>query len=440
MRRLHLEKGNVRMFDSSVFNIDSTNLSTRISQAAHYLEEYEKEVARAQGAADQIFRSKDDALGRIKLLVEFAPDDERVKELFARAKACVKGGAGKLVTVDEEFLRYLANEDNLKKHFAEASEKAWNEFLSANSENRLEKNFPVPDFKKHTIDDMKDKIVVLDNIRYPDNQFDGTDAEYIWSGTRSDGMYFLKIDGREWLGPYEAVKRYRRQVDTDLSEVREWSVIGKISGITCDIPDANESKVSGPVMAWVVDPIALYVPGHIMAVYDEAGEHTGRFIDEDKLSKLKEDFYTVKAVPDDVTPERLVEIFMTAIKEKNFNLYLDCISPQRKTNPVQQSLLNYHWDLHQERFHGEYVHANINPEKTVTRVVRGYDDKGIDSFFLDEEEQEKIKQAYGEKEEEAIVQTSAFDKNGKQIGSPTSHILRRIGNGRWYIDTYETRF
>ncbi len=57
------------MFDASVFNVDQTNLSTRISQASHYLEEYEKEVARAQGAANYVFRSKEDALGRIKLLV-----------------------------------------------------------------------------------------------------------------------------------------------------------------------------------------------------------------------------------------------------------------------------------------------------------------------------------------------------------------------------------
>ncbi len=428
------------MFDSSVFTITESSLDSRITQATHYLEEYEKEVARAQGAAGYVFRNKEDALGRIKMLVEFAPDNDRVKDLYARAKACVKGGAGNIVTIDDAMCAYLVNEEKLRGHFADASEKAWNDFLSANAENKIEKNFPVPDFKKHTIEDMRDKIVVLDNIRYPDNQFDGSDAEYIWSGTRSDGMYFLRIDGREWLGPYEAVKRYRRQVDTTMMDVKEWSVIGKITDITYDIPDAGENKSSGPVMAWVVEPVALYVPGHIMAVYDESGEHTGRFIDEDKLAQLKDDFYTVKEVPDDVTPDRLVEIFMTAIKEKNYNLYLDCICRSRKENPVQQSLLSYHWDLHQERFHGEYVHASVNPDKTEIRVIQGYDDKSIDNFFLDDEEQAKIKAAYGEKEEEAIVQTSAFDKNGKQIGSPSSHICRRIGDGRWYIETYENRF
>ncbi|MCR5331298.1 MAG: hypothetical protein K6E62_08935 [Lachnospiraceae bacterium] len=184
------------MFDSSVFTIDQSNLDSRISQATHYLEEYEKEVARAQGAAGYVFRNKEDALGRIKMLVEFAPEDTRIKDLYARAKACVKGGAGNINEVDPAMTVYLENEENLRKHFADASEKAWNDFLAANAENRLEKNFPVPDFKKYTIDDMKDKIVVLDGIRYPDNQFDGADGEYIWSGTRSDGMYFLKIDGR----------------------------------------------------------------------------------------------------------------------------------------------------------------------------------------------------------------------------------------------------
>ena len=428
------------MFDSSVFNVDNTNLNSRISQARHYLEEYEKEVARAQGAASQTFRNKEDALGRIKLLVEFAPDNEQVKELYARAKACVKGGAGNINEVDDSMTVYLVNEENLRKHYAEVSEKAWNELLAEYAADRLEKNFPTPDFNKYTVEDMKGKIVVLEDVRYPDNQFDGSDSEYIWSGTRSDGMYFLKIGGREWLGPYEAVKRYRRQVDTTMMEVREWSVIGRIVGLTCDVPDASESKVISPLMAWVLEPIALYVPGHIMAVYTPEGEHTGRFIEEERLAELKDAFYTVKEVPEDVTPERLVEIFMYAIKEKNYELYLDCIDAARKESPIQQSLLTYHWDLHQERFHREYVHAHINEDKTQIRVTQGYDDNSIDNFFLDEEEQAKIKEAYGEKEEEAIVQTSAFDQNGKQIGSPASHILKRRGSGRWYIEAYETRF
>lgn len=428
------------MFDPSTFIVNETNLSTRIAQATHYLEEYEKEVARALGASNYNFINKEEALTRVKILVEFAGNDPRVQELYARAKACVKTGAGNISTVDPSMTIYLENEKNLRKHFAEVSEKAWNDILAANAENRLEKAFPVPDFNKYTVDDLYGKIVVLDNVRYPDNQFLGTVGEYVACGTRSDGMYFVKIGGREWLGPYEAVKRYRRQIDTTMIDVKEWSVIGKIVDLACDCPDAGETKLGAPVMAWEVEPIALYVPGHVMAVVDENGEHTGRFIDEDKVAAMKDSWYTVKEVPADVTPERLVEIFMAAIKEKNFPLFLDCIDPSRKESPVQLDLINYHWDLHQERFHGEYVHAAVNPERTKISTIKGYDDTGVDNFFLDEDELTKIKAAYGEKEEEALVQTAAIDKNGKQLGTPANHTLRRVGDGRWYIYTYEVRF
>ncbi len=428
------------MFDNSVFVVDETNLDSRIAQATYYLQEYEKEVARAQGAASYTFRSKEDALGRIKILVEFAPDDPRIQDLFQRAKNCVKGGAGNISTVDPSMLLYLENEENLRKHFAEVSEKAWNEMLASYAADRLEKTFPAPDFNECLVADMKDKIVVLDNVRYPDNQFMGTTGEYVSVGTRSDGLYFVRIDGRDWLAPYEAVKRYRRQVDTTMLEVKEWSVIGKIVDLTCESPDAGESKLQPPTMGWEIAPIALYVPGHVMALRDESGEHTGRFIDEEKVAAMKDSWYTVKEVPADVTPERLVEIFMAAIKEKNFDLFMECIDPARKETPVQKDLINYHWDLHQERFHFEYVHANIDAAKTEIKITKGYDDTSVDTFFLDEEEVAKIRDAYGEKEEEAIVVTAAIDKNGKQLGTPSKHILRRVNGGRWYISTFEVRF
>lgn len=428
------------MFDSSVFDVNESNLSTRIAQTKHYLEEYEKEVARARGGAGNIFCNKEDALGRIKILVEFAPDDERVQDLFKRAKACVKGGAGNISEVDSSMTAYLVNEENLRKHFAEVSEAAWNKMIADNAANTLERMFPTPDLNKYTLSDMRDKIIVLDNVRYPDNQFMGTLGEYVWNGTRSDGMYFIRIDQREWLGPYEAVKRYRRQVDTTMNDVREWSMIGRITDIACESTDSGESKLSAPVMGWEVTPVALYIPGHVMVVFDENGDHTGKFVDEDKVPAMKEAWYTVKEVPADVTPERLTEIFMYAIKEKNYELYLDCIEPARKETPVQRDLINYHWDLHQERFHYEYVHANINSDKTEIRVTKGFDDNSVDNFFLDEEDIAKLKAAAGEKEEEAIVQTAAIDKYGKQIGSPVNHILKRVAGGRWYISTYEVRF
>ncbi|MBQ4019848.1 MAG: hypothetical protein II606_04115 [Erysipelotrichaceae bacterium] len=286
------------------------------------------------------------------------------------------------------------------------------------------------------------KYVVLDEVRYPMNQFMGVTGEFIRVGKRSSGMYFVKIDSRKWLGPYEAVKRYRRQVDSTMMEVDTWTLLGEITDVTMEVPEAGEQKVGGPVYAPVVSPIALYVPGHVLGIYDANKENSGYFVGEEEVKKIKESWYTVKSIPADVTPERLVEIFCAAIKEKNYDLYCDCIQPERRENEIQQDLLLYFWDLHQERFHGEYVHAEVKAEETRISVVKGYDNSStnLDSYFLSPEDQKKIASHYGEKVEYASVQTVAFDANGKQLGSPVRRNLIRTGDGRWYIRDYEMRF
>ena len=74
------------MVDKTTFSVNATNLTMRIQQADIYLKEFENEVRRANGATG-IFRSKEDALARIMILNEFAPNDPRVKDLFCE-KTC----------------------------------------------------------------------------------------------------------------------------------------------------------------------------------------------------------------------------------------------------------------------------------------------------------------------------------------------------------------
>ena len=428
------------MVDSTVFSVNSTNLTMRIQQAEIYLKEFENEVRRANGATG-IFRSKEDALGRIKILQEFAPEDPRVKDLFDRAKRCLMGSLGNFSNITEEMTAYLVNEENIKKLYAEKSEKAWNALLMQYKDRLLETVWPAPDVRHQSMDELTDRYVVLEGVRYPANQFMGVTGEFIYVGKRSSGMYFVRLDSRNWLGPYEATKRYKRLVDTTMTEVETWTVLGRISDVAMEIPEAGEKKVGGPVFAVVVEPVALYVPGHVLGLYDKERENSGYFVDEEEVAAIKENWYTEKTVPENVTPERLVEIFRQAIKEKNYDLYVDCIQPERRKNPTQESLLLYYWDLHQERFHGEYVHAEVQPDATKITVVKGYsDDSGLESFFLSKEEQQNIAARYGEKVEYASVQTVAFDKNGKQLGSPVKRNLIRTNNGRWYVREYEIRF
>ena len=428
------------MVDSTTFSVNATNLTMRIQQAEIYLKEFENEVKRANGATG-IFRSKEDALSRIMILNEFAPDDPRVKDLFERARNCIKGASGNFTDITDEMTQYIRNEEAIRAMYAEKSEKAWNALTAQYADNMIEKVFPAPDVKKTPLDDFKGKYVILDEVRYPMNQFMGVTGEFIHVGKRSTGMYFVEIDGRQWLGPYEAVKRYRRLVDSTMMEVDKWTVLGEITDLTMEIPEAGENKVGGPVYAPVVEPVALYVPGHVLGLYDPECETSGRFVDEDDVAAIKEAWYTEKEVPEDVTPERLVEIFRQAIKEKNYDLYVDCIQPERRLNPTQESLLLYYWDLHQERFHGEYVHAEVVPDATKITVVKGYsDESGLESYFLSKEEQQNIASKYGEKVEYASVQTVSFDKSGKQLGSPVRRNLIRTNGGRWYVRDYEIRF
>ena len=428
------------MVDKTTFTVDANNLTLRIGQAEMYLKEFENEVKRAQGATG-IFRSKEDALSRIMILNEFAPNDPRVKNLFDRAKACVIGSTGNFITITDDMTQYLRNEENLRAMYSEKSEKAWNALVAKYQDKLLEKVFPAPDVNDVKADELYGKYVILDEVRYPSNQFMGVTGEFIHMGKRSSGMYFVKIDTRKWLGPYEAVKRYRRLVDSTMMQVDKWTVLGEITGITMEIPEAGETKVGAPVYAPVVEPVALYVPGHVLGFYDPELENSGYFEGEDEVAGIKEAWYTEKSVPEDVTPERLVEIFRQAIKEKNYDLYADCIQPERRENPIQQDLMLYFWDLHQERFHGEYVHAEVVPEETKITVVKGYDDNnGLDSYFLSKEDQENIAKRYGDKIEYASVQTISFDKNGKQLGSPVRRNLIRTNGGRWYVRDYEIRF
>ena len=428
------------MVDKITFNVNETNLSMRIGQADMYLKEFEKEVQRANGATG-VFRSKEDALSRIMLLNEFAPDDPRVRNLFDRAKKCIIGSSGNFIDITDEMTAYLRNEEDLRKIYEKKSADAWADLTAQYGEKLIEKPFPAPDVLNVPADSFAGKYVILDEVRYPENQFMGVTGEYISVGKRSTGMYFVKIDSRKWLGPYEAVKRYRRLVDSTMNEVDKWVVLGEITGVTMEIPEAGEKKVGGPVYAPVVEPVALYVPGHVIAIYDKDSETGGAFVGEDEVSAVKDSWYTVREVPDNVSPERLVEIFCQAIKEKNYDLYKECIQEDRRQNPIQESLLLYYWDLHQERFHGEYVYAKVDAEATKISVVKGYDDAGgLDSYFLSAEERSKIASRYGDKIEYASVQTIAFDKDGKQLGSPVRRNLIRKNGGRWYVRDYEMRF
>ena len=418
---------------------DPARLKRLIEHADYYLREFEKEVALQRGGEKMMWRSKRDALERVMKLHRDFPGNPNVEALFRRAKVALMKSKGDYTQVVAEWTTYKRNEETLRKIIAEAGEKAWNALIAERGEKVLKKNFPTPDYKKFTVEDLKGTFVVLNDIEYPRRQFYGATGEYVASGKPSTGFYFVNISNRDWLGPYEAVKRYRRNVDSGLEDVQKWTIIGEIVDITAENPTPSENAVGNIQTGWEIKPVALFVPGHVMAVRDDNGESTGRFIGEEKVDAIKDGWYTVKDIPADVTPERLMEIFMTAIKEKNYKLYLDCVDPELRRSDQGSENLRYHWDLHQERFHKEYVHAIFG--KATIEVQKGFDESNdLENYFLDESEKKTLKKIGGQKVEVATVESKAYDENGKQLGTPHPHRLIRRGGGRWYVTEYAPRF
>ena len=431
-------------------------LDDRIKRADYCLVDFEKEVARQRGGEKVMWHYKTDALDRVKSLVQDAPDDPRVQALFARAKKALKLSLGRIEDeVDPAWTQYKRNEEDLRKMVWKESEAYWKSLLASEGTNVLSRAWPAPDVAEVPLEAVKGKLVVLDSVAYPANQFYGGSGEYISCGKPSEGYYFVKLNGRHWLGAYEAAKRYRNEADSSMLEVHQWTVLGRITGVTAENPNGMKSTIGNFEFGWVVEPIALMVPGCLVSYFDAEAPSSGRFVAEDKVAKVKEGWYTIKEIPPNATPEELMNCFVTAIKEKNFWLYFDCIDKRRREGfnspfvpgtktlrtqvPTAFSDIKYHWELHQERFHGEYVHVKIGKAKIV--VAKGFDRHDThNDFFLDDDEKDKLEKANGVRQDWAIVETTAIDENGKQLGSPHPHKLVRWGNGRWYVEDYAPRF
>ena len=413
----------------------SSDLQREIGFAEYYMKELEGEIARSHGAKG-MYRNEREALGRVKSLVERYPDNPRVQALYARAQKAVERGEGNIIEIKPEMTQYLRNEAKLREIVWKLSEEQWKARLA--SQKTLEKTFPTPDFETVSADSLKDTYVVLEGVRYPMDQFVGATGEYIAVGKPSAGYYYINIGGRNWLSPYEAVKRYRREADSSAGEVEKWTVLGRITGVTSEIPQAGETKVGSFKEGWVVTPEALLVPGHVAAFYDEKHPKLAGFSGEEKIPAIKDGWYTVKSIPANVTPERLMEIFMTAIKEKNKALFLECVSPELKKGRGEDNL-TYHWDLHQERFSREYVHATFSKAKI--EVLKGFDSSDdLKNFFRTEDQKKKLKSLNEDKVEQATVVSQAWAKSGRQVGQPVQHRLRRVNGGRWYVLDYAPRF
>ncbi len=413
-----------------------------LTSAEHYLELFEKKVARAKGQTIRPGYEGNEALKRIKKLKIRYPDNAKVEALFQRARNILKGSKGETMTIKPEMLAYRRSEQELKKIFAGKADAKLKTLKAgiAGEKKMLASAFTAPSHREVDADDLVGKYVVLTEFDYPRNEYTAFKGQYVFVGSGAKGFYYVELSNRAWRGAYEALRRYRRLINRDLPEDGKWTLIGKVTGLELMIPQAGKRKTESAHWGWGVEPVAIYVPGCTLAIADAKHELGGSFAGESEMEKIKGAMYTVKSIPDNVTPEELTAIYITAIKEKNYPLFLECINPDRRKTPTALSRIGYHWDLHQERFAKLYCHVTIGKAKV--SVLKGFDVSagGVEDFFLDDKDKAKIKKHAGTLVEEAELFSKAWDENGKQYGSPKPRFFRRTNKKRWYIDNYPQPF
>ncbi|MBM4037940.1 MAG: hypothetical protein FJ290_05445 [Planctomycetes bacterium] len=412
-----------------------------LSGAEHRLKGFEDKVKRMRGQPFKPGAIEQEALQRIADLQKKYPDDPKVKELFERARQALLASKGETTKITPDMLAYRENEKKLKGMFAAEAEKAWEAFRKQATEQKgaIAKAFPAPSTDEADIADLRGKYVVLEGFDYPRNEFTDMGRQFCFVGAGARGFYYVELSNRSWLGAYEALKRYRRLVNRDMPEGMQGTLVGKITNVLLLVPQAGEEKTQSVQWGWAVEPEALYVPGCTFAITDPQTEKGGKFAAEEKMEDVKGALYTVKAVPDNATPERLTEIFITAIKEKNYPLYLECIDPRRRATPKGRDLCMYHWEWHQKRFAEFYCHVVVNPAKI--SVLQGFDESStIEGAFLTKEDKEKIKATSEPLVEQAELTTVAYDERGRQYGSPKPRFFRRVEKKRWYITDFAQPF
>ena len=207
-------------------NMTEEQLNRTIKQAEYHVKEFEKEVELQHGGDKTRYINKQNALDRVQALKLAYPDNPEIEKLFQRTKTALMKSKGDYATVDPAWLKYRVDEENLRKKISALGDEEWNRILASSVDPAkiVAKEFPAPDPKKVSIEDLKGSFVVLTDVEYPNNQFYGGTGEFIWHGKPSSGYYFVLLDGRHWIGPYEAVKRYRRLVDSSLADVTKFTI------------------------------------------------------------------------------------------------------------------------------------------------------------------------------------------------------------------------
>ncbi len=410
-----------------------------VDEANYLLKGFEWYVQGLEGKEGTLTPDAKRALTKIGELSKKHPTDDRVKGLFERAQAAVRGLKGDRIQITPEILAYRDMEKRKVELFTQLNQNAWIDYqkqLLVSSPETLTQPFPMPNPEKIPLPEMRDRVVFLEGLRYPDDMFLHYGQQYIAIGSASTGVYFVNASNQSFVGAYEAVRRYQRSVSDKIPS--EWTVVGKIVDARFMPLGGGDAKNSSAVFGWEVEVEKIYVNGHVFASSDSASPSGGSFIGEDQMQSELEDLYTVKQLPDEYSPETLLDVFVTAIKEKNYELYLSCIHPDEKRTVVQKNWLQRKWDIFQRRFTRDIVEVRINTKDEI-RIIQGgasSEEKSLLEQFVDSDEVDDITDDGLPRSELLTLWLKLYDETGRIREYKKPLTLKRdekVKGFRWFV-------
>jgi len=408
-----------------------------LATAEYKLKGVERSAKLANGAPFSLGKDGTIALEKIAALYKAFPNDPKVMELFERARAVVKASKGAFIEISEEMLAYRTKAVVNGELLGQQAEAFWTSFESGLSKDDvISPTFPTPSPEEVELDDVLGKYVFLKDIEYPGIMFVQGGKQYCFSGSVSNGYYYLDCSSRGFVSAYEALKRAKQIASLDLPA--QWQVVGRISGVRTLVPRIGKS-IDGATahIGWVVTPEIIYIRDLVATQASSESEAGGVYAGEAQLATTKEP--KAKPLAADISPEELVHEFVNAVQNQNFEKYMQCIAPDRQETGLQKNLMRYYYDIFVENVFEGYVAIQVaKVEEPI--LIQGEPAGGtIEDLFLDDETKEKLKDTSLPKIEELKLWIQRYNEKGRSVGGLAPVTLRRyesIKSGtpnRWYI-------
>ncbi len=413
--------------------MENKEIKNKIIRAEFFLKKFEDKVNKAKGVPFILRYEEKEALNRVKELKLEYPNSKEVESLFQRTKKCILASKGEGKKIPQEELAYKDSEKMIVEVLGNIANEEWNKLATEFKDDNkyLSSVFPVPDVWNSSLKKIKGKKVVLTNFEYPKRQFPTVSGDYLATGSISEGFYFTRLSTKSWIKAYNALKRFKNLVCSDISGF--WSVIGRIETLEMHIPEAGESPTAPPATGWVLDVEVIFIKDKVLAFAGNKDETNGYFAGEARLEELKSNSYTITELPPKSSPVQVIKIFARAIKEKNYDLFLDCLHESWKDTPKALARTKYFWENNQERYKNMYVYVEpIEEEVKITTIQGEAFQEDAEDFFLTDEEKNSIMEFSEPLIERAVVPCRRYKENGRQLNiNPV--ILRREEKQEWRV-------